>query len=76
MATLQELLEIKDALKNLPICSNHEIELVHALSVLERLGGNRTKTSKTLKIALRSVRRWIPLMEHLGLKVLKWNRKR
>lgn len=71
MATVKELLEIKEGLKLLPICSNHEMEMVYALSVLERLGGNRTKTAKALKVALRTVRRWLPLMEHFGLKVPK-----
>lgn len=76
MATVQELIEVKEALKKLPLLSNHEMEMVHALSVLERLGGNRTRTAKALKIALRSLRRWIPIMEYLGMKVMGWDGKR
>lgn len=72
MATIEELVTIKNALKDLPPCSSHEMRLVHALAVLEKTDGNRTKSAKILKMGLRTLRNWIPVIEYLILPVPKW----
>lgn len=69
MKPFGEFVRIKASLEAIAPCSSFEATIIHALIVLERNDGNRTKTSKDLKIAIRTLRSWIQIMNVWGLPV-------
>jgi len=69
MKPTDDLLLVKDSFKETVPCSSFEATMLHALVVLERNDGNRTATSKELKVALRTMRNYIRILRSLGLEV-------
>lgn len=65
----RRLQKLYNHLRNMPKCDNFELNIIHALCVLEKNNGNRTHTCKELKIALRTLRNWIGIMKYWKLKV-------
>jgi transcriptional regulator with PAS, ATPase and Fis domain len=69
MKPFEEFVRIKASLEAIAPCSSFEATIIHAFIVLERNDGNRTQTSKDLKIAIRTLRSWIQIMDVWGLPV-------
>ena len=60
----KKLQNLYDNLQNTPVCSNFELTIIHALYVLKRNNGNRTRTCNELKIAIRTLQNWIGIMKY------------
>lgn len=69
MRPTKDLLLVKDSLKGSVPCSSLEATMLHALVVLEKNDGNRTASSKELKVALRTMRNYIRILRSWGLEV-------
>ena len=73
MRPVAELYRIKDSLYDVEPCSRFELEILHALVLLEKNGGNRTWVSQMLKISVRTLREWITIMRVWGLEVPEYD---
>lgn len=67
--SVRELVRIKKSLSEAVDCRSFEATILHALIMLERNNGNRTRTSKALGISVRTMRLWIQVMSAWGLDV-------